>query len=257
MHELNMLSLFSGIGGLDLAAEWAGIKTIAFCERDLNCQKVLKKNWPKVIIYDDVCTLSRRHVPGRIDIITGGYPCQPFSQVGKRGGANDERHLWPEYLRLIDEFEPSWVVGENVAGHITLGLDQVIDDLECRGYATRPFVIPAASIGAKSIRERVFILAHNAEKRRSATSMGIELQQRNGFQCEAPQGIFPERHSTAPNVPICERFWEIDDAEPCRGLHGLPSQLDLDRFGMLGNTVIPQHAYQIFKAIAQIESMED
>lgn len=253
---MNVLSLFSGIGGLDLAAEWAGMETVAFCERDENCQKVLAKHWPKVKIYDDVCTLSARNISQRIDLITGGYPCQPFSQVGKRLGSEDERHLWPEYLRLVDEFEPTWVVGENVTGHVTLGLDQVINDLESRGYATRPFLIPAASIGALQIRERVFVLAHNAEKRRSASSLVTEQEKGSSVQPRALSRVRRSPVPATPYVPIRERFWDIDDAEPCGGVHGLPKQLDQDRFGMLGNTVIPQQAYPIFRAIAAIEAQQ-
>ena len=252
---MNVLSLFSGIGGLDLAAEWAGMHTVAFVERDENCQKVLSKNWPGIKIHDDVCTLTARDVPERIDIITGGYPCQPFSTVGKRQGADDERHLWPEYLRLIEEFEPYWVVGENVAGHVTLGLDQVIDDLEYRGYATRAILIPAASIGAQSIRERVFILAYNAEKRRTKAGMVAELQEEFRGKHRETSGLCDTKIPAKTYVPIRQRFWEIDDAEPCGGVHGLPSELDKDRFGMLGNTVIPQQAYPIFKSIMDIESI--
>lgn len=165
---MKKLSLFSGIGGIDLAAEWAGIETVAFCEREPFPKKVLRKHWPNVPIYDDVCTLSREVLerdgvigPGRaIDIISAGYPCQPFSNAGKRRGKEDDRHLWPEVKRLLSEIRPRWFLGENVAGHITLGLDDVLSDLESIGYTAQPVVIPACAVGAPHRRDRIFILAY-------------------------------------------------------------------------------------------------
>ena len=163
---MNALSLFSGIGGIDLACEWAGIKTVAFCEREPFCQKVLRKHWPNVPIYDDVCTLTKARLEsdgidcGTIDLIHGGYPCQPFSYAGKRRGAEDDRHLWPEYFRLVQEIRPRWVVGENVAGHVTLGLDDVLSDLESLDYTAQAFVIPAAAVYASHRRDRIFVVAY-------------------------------------------------------------------------------------------------
>ena len=161
---MNALSLFSGIGGLDIAAEWAGFKTVAFCERDEFCQKVLRKHWPNVRIYDDVRTLDTRELPA-IELVHGGYPCQPFSLAGKRGGHTDARHMWPHMLEVVRSTRPTWVVGENVGGHITSGLDDVCDDLENEGYETRTFVFPAFAVGAKHGRERVFVVAHAEGKR--------------------------------------------------------------------------------------------
>nr|WP_240764806.1 DNA cytosine methyltransferase [Paenibacillus dendritiformis] len=142
--------------------------TVAFCEREPFPQKVLRKHWPNVPIYDDVCTLSREVLerdgiigPGRaIDIISAGYPCQPFSNAGKRRGKEDDRHLWPEVKRLLSEIRPRWFVGENVAGHITLGLDDVLSDLESLGYTAQPVVIPACAVGAPHRRDRVFVLGY-------------------------------------------------------------------------------------------------
>jgi DNA (cytosine-5)-methyltransferase 1 len=162
------LSLFSGIGGIDLAAHWAGMETVAFCEREPFPQKVLKKHWPNVPIYDDVCTLTAERLkedgiigPGRtIDIISAGYPCQPESHAGKRKGEKDDRWLWPEVRRLINEIRPRWFVGENVFGHVSLGLDTVLSDLEGDNYTAEAIVIPAASVGAPQRRDRVFIVAY-------------------------------------------------------------------------------------------------
>lgn len=162
---MKALSLFSGIGGIDLACEWAGIETVAFCEREPFPQQVLRKHWPDVPIYDDVCTLTKERLEadgiGPIDLIHGGYPCQPFSHAGKRKGKEDDRHLWPEVRRLIEAIRPRWFVGENVAGHITLGLDDVLSDLGDLGYTAQPFVIPACSVNAPHRRDRVFIVAHS------------------------------------------------------------------------------------------------
>ncbi|MEJ8306642.1 DNA (cytosine-5-)-methyltransferase [Saccharibacillus sacchari] len=165
---MRKLSLFSGIGGIDLAAEWAGMETVAFCEREPFPRKVLEKHWPGRPIYDDVRTLTREKLeedgiigPTRtIDLISAGYPCQPFSNAGKRRGKEDDRHLWPEVARLLREIRPRWFLGENVAGHITLGLDDVLDELADIGYDTQTFVIPAASVGAPHQRYRVFILGY-------------------------------------------------------------------------------------------------
>lgn len=166
---MNALSLFSGIGGIDLAGEWAGIKTVAMCEREPFCQKVLQKNFPRIPIYDDVCTLTKERLEangiGTIDLIHGGYPCQPFSTAGNRKGESDDRYLWPEVKRLLQEIRPRWFVGENVAGHITLGLDDVLSDLEEIDYTAQVFVIPACAINAKHQRKRVFIVAYSDSNR--------------------------------------------------------------------------------------------
>lgn len=156
---MRLLDLFSGIGGFSYAAEKliGGYETVAFCEMDDFCQKVLKKHWPQVPIYDDVRTLDAARL-GRIDIVTGGYPCQPFSQAGRRQGEEDERHLWPEMLRIIKSCQPRYVLAENVAGHVTMGLDQVLTDLEDQGYTTRPIIVPACAKNAPHRRDRVWII---------------------------------------------------------------------------------------------------
>jgi DNA (cytosine-5)-methyltransferase 1 len=161
---MKVLDLFSGIGGFSLGLEAAGFETAAFCEYDQEAQKVLQKNWPNVPIFSDVRTLTKQelHDNGIYDIglICGGYPCQPFSLAGERRGAEDDRHLWPEMFRLVQELRPNWVIGENVAGHINMGLDEVLTDLEAASYTTRPFVIPACAVDAPHRRDRVWIIAH-------------------------------------------------------------------------------------------------
>jgi DNA (cytosine-5)-methyltransferase 1 len=163
--KLKILDLFSGIGGFSLGLESTGhFETAAFCEIEPYCQKVLKKHWPDVPIFDDIRQLKGTDI-GTIDIITGGYPCQPFSVAGKQKAEQDPRHLWPEYFRLIQELRPTWVIGENVGGHIKLGLDSVLEDLASEGYSTRTFSISASSIGANHKRERVWTVANTNEER--------------------------------------------------------------------------------------------
>jgi DNA (cytosine-5)-methyltransferase 1 len=163
--KLKILDLFSGIGGFSLGLEATGhFETAAFCEIDPYCKQVLKKHWPNVPIFDDIRQLKGTDI-GTIDIITGGYPCQPFSVAGKQKAEQDPRHLWPEYFRLIQELKPTWVIGENVSGHIKLGLDSVLEDLASEGYSTRTFSISAASIGANHKRERIWTVAYSNDSR--------------------------------------------------------------------------------------------
>jgi DNA (cytosine-5)-methyltransferase 1 len=160
MRVLRHVSLFSGIGGIDIAAERAGFTTVLFCECDPYCQAVLRKHWPGVPIIDDVRKVNRESVNGGIDLISGGFPCQPVSCAGKRLGKGDDRWLWPEMLRVVAELRPRWVLGENVAGLLSMGIDGVLSDLEGIGYEVQPFVIPACAVNAPHRRDRVFIVAH-------------------------------------------------------------------------------------------------
>ena len=156
------LDLFSGIGGFALAARWAGLQTIQFVEIDSFAQKVLKKNFPDVPIHDDVKTFDAIQLC-RPWLLTGGYPCQPFSQAGQRRGEEDDRHLWPQMFRVIRECRPTWICAENVAGHISMGLDEVLADLESEDYSCRAFVIPACAKDAPHRRDRVWIVGNSKE----------------------------------------------------------------------------------------------
>lgn len=179
---LRHIDLFSGIGGFALAAEWAfGNVEHLFCDNDPFAQAVLKKHWPEAPIYADIRSLTadadrqrqlqpeggkqgEREWAGNVDLLTGGFPCQPFSAAGRRKGTEDDRHLWPEMLRVIREFNPRWIIAENVGGLITwsggLVLEQVHTDLEAAGYEVQAFVIPAVAVGAPHRRDRVWIIAH-------------------------------------------------------------------------------------------------
>jgi len=157
---VQVLDLFSGIGGFSLGLKRAGMETIGFCEIDPFCRKVLAKHWPDVTVHTDIRGLNGKDYKGRADVICGGFPCQPFSQAGKRRGTEDDRHLWPEMLRVISEVRPTWVIGENVIGFVKMELDSVLSDLEREGYQTRAFIIPACGIDAPHKRDRVWIIAH-------------------------------------------------------------------------------------------------
>lgn len=170
---MKVLDLFSGIGGFSLGLERAGMETVAFCEIDPYCRQVLAKHWPWAPLFEDVRKLDGKELRGSIDVICGGYPCQPFSVAGKRAGQDDDRHLWPEVARLISEIHPTWFIGENVAGHITMGLDDVLSDLESLGYTSETFVIPAVALDAKHRRDRVWIIAYSeCERRRQEQKLG-------------------------------------------------------------------------------------
>jgi DNA (cytosine-5)-methyltransferase 1 len=159
-------SLFSGIGGFDLASEWMGWENVFHCEWNPFGQKVLNYYWPNAITYHDITKTDFTIHRGSIDIITGGFPCQPYSSAGKRLGKEDERHLWPEMLRAIREIQPTWIVGENVRGLTNwnggLVFDEVQSDLEAQGYEVTPFLLPAASVNAPHRRERIWFISYNA-----------------------------------------------------------------------------------------------
>jgi len=157
-------SLFSGIGGFDLAAEWMGWENVFHCEWNPFGQKILHHYWPNAIQYNDITKTDFSVHRGTIDILTGGFPCQPYSMAGKRLGKEDERHLWPHMLRAIREIQPTWVVGENVLGLVNwnggLVFDEVQTDLEAEGYEVQPYVLSAASVNAPHRRERVWFVAY-------------------------------------------------------------------------------------------------
>ena len=171
MEQITHLSLFSGIGGLDIAAEWAGFCTAGQCEWADYPTKVLEKHWPDVPRWRDIRTLTKESFYERtglrtVDIVSGGFPCQPFSVAGKRNGKNDDRYLWPEMLRVIVELRPRWVVGENVAGIVNLALEDVLSNLEAEGYESRAIIIPACAVDAPHRRDRVAIVAYDESQRK-------------------------------------------------------------------------------------------
>jgi DNA (cytosine-5)-methyltransferase 1 len=264
MNKLRVLDLFSGIGGFSLGLErTGGFETVAFCEIEEFPRKVLRKHWPKVPIYDDVRTLDADGL-GTIDCITGGYPCQPFSYAGKRDGAEDDRHLWPEMSRLIAALRPAWVIGENVAGHITLGLDDVLADLDSLGYSTQAFVIPACAVNAPHRRDRVWIVAHAISER----GCGGNGERQHAIYADPRGEVISricapaiERLSDRAKITLGEPgkvtefkrpdWWAVEPAVG-RVAHGISRRVD--RLKALGNAVVPQIPELIGRAI--LKSME-
>ena len=177
-------SLFSGIGGFDLAAEWAGGTNLFNCEIDPFCQTILKFHFPDAEQYDNIRAADFAVWRGRVDVLSGGFPCQPFSQAGKRKGTEDDRYLWPTMLRAIREIAPRWVVGENVLGIINwsdgMVFEQVCADLEAAGYEVQPFVLPAAGVGAPHQRYRTWFVAYDANSPAAVRGAGED----EGAECE-------------------------------------------------------------------------
>ena len=353
---LRLLDLFSGIGGFSLAASWTGqIETIAFCEIDKFCQKVLKKHWPEVPIINDIREVTIERIQGiiadtsstrrawddsneidrfyrhnwgdtakilsgetQINILVGGFPCQPFSCAGQRKGKADDRYLWPEMLRVITELRPTWIIGENVTGILSMAQQHsdpemgceadpeveadadcdaggilwgIIDDLENLGYEVQPFVIPACAVNAPHRRDRIWIVAHSGQQPTGGTQNGFSdgkqsssearkwANQGYGFTNEDSHasdtrdtglqggeraGTYDKGQTAHGSVAECNSAWDEDwytvALRTCvRDLDdGLPGRLAgrgrANKLKALGNSIVPQVAYQIFKAIVEVKA---
>ena len=315
-NRLTHLSLFSGIGGLDLAAEWAGFHTVGQCEWADYPTKILEKHWPDVPRWRDIRTLTKENFYERtglrtVDVISGGFPCQPFSTAGKRRGKEDDRYLWPEMLRVIEEIRPTWIVGENVAGIINMALDQVLSDLEEQGYETRAVVFPACGVDATHRRDRVCIVgwsgrqtgllradtqdAKHTDLRKSETATQEQPKPYRlrsdvaDAQSDRLQGVRSSREQergTRLEKGESKRRCHVHDAEGWtvepgmgRSFDGLSVWMDgvrsrwangtweegiprivsgvpnrVGRLKAIGNAVVPQQFYPVFRAIADIEN---
>lgn len=244
---MNHASLCSGIGAADLAASWLGWTNVFQCELDDYCRSVLARHFPDTIRHEDLKEFDGSPYRGRVDILSAGYPCQPFSTAGKRRGTEDPRHLWPHVCRVIRELQPRWAVLENVVGHISLGLDAVLADLAAEGYTAWPHVLEALSFGACHHRARVFVVARRDDATHPDGGRGEEPRP-DGTPADAPQpsslgsGHVPgTRVWTTPPPPLtlCRR---MDD--------GVPSGLDRGRrLTALGNAICPQVIHAVFCAI--------
>jgi DNA (cytosine-5)-methyltransferase 1 len=219
-------SLFSGIGGFDLAAEWMGWENVFHCEWNKFGQQVLKYYWPKAISYEDITKTDFTIHRGSIDILTGGFPCQPYSSAGKRLGKEDKRHLWPEMLRAIREIQPSWVVGENVFGLVNwsdgLVFHEVQTDLEAEGYEVQSYVLPAASVGnCPHRRDRIWFVAY---------SNGSKQTNNGGGNIEKEREIWRNEESNVFRELSCDGFiaYTNDNGNKTRKRIQREGRMDLD-----------------------------
>jgi DNA (cytosine-5)-methyltransferase 1 len=248
-------SLFSGIGGFDLAAEWMGWENVFHCEWMEFPRKVLDYHFPDADSHIDICKTDFTKYANKIDILTGGFPCQPFSLAGKRKGTDDERYLWGEMLRAIQEIKPRFVIAENVFGitNIDGGLvfQQVCVDLENEGYEVQAFILPAAAVDAPHRRDRVWFIASNANStrlQRSANRRGAKI---NRKEIHLSTRLFRTTWQEFPTQPAL--FIRND---------GIPARLDGITFPKwrnesikaAGNAIVPQVAFKIFQAIEQINN---
>jgi len=286
-------SLFSGIGGFDLAAEWMGWENVFHCEWMEFPRKVLDYYWPNADSHTDICKTDFTKYEGTVDIISGGFPCQPFSLAGKRKGTSDERYLWGEMLRAIREVKPKWVIAENVFGitNIDGGLvfEQVCLDLENEGYEVQPFIIPACAKNAPHRRDRVWFVAYaESSGKHGKHGNDIKTQTKNGGcndefdrNCSLATDSNNERLQGGQDIRNIRKIrqkshqfatrcvqstWQNFPSQSpiCGGNDGLPTELDGITFPKwrnesikgYGNAICPQIAYQLFQIIDELQKLD-
>lgn len=258
MKEMTHLSLFSGIGGLDLAAEWAGFETVGQCEWADYPTKVLEKHWPYVPRWRDIHGLSaddvfRKAGTSEITVVSGGFPCQPHSVAGKRGASHDERDLWPEFMRVVREVDPRWIVGENVPGLLTSEngkfFGRILRDLAEWGADVWWYSFPAHAVGAPFWGQRVAIVAASPRVGRG----NVDQKQKGRPDAEHLEDVGAWKARQAGLPPHMERPVSLPERRGPRNDDGLPE--GMDRIKCLGNSVVPQQFYPIFEAIAEVEKM--
>lgn len=265
-------SLFSGFGGFDLAAELIGWENIFHCEVKEFCRTILKYYWSNAASYKDIRDTDFTPYRGRVDVVSGGFPCQPYSVAGLRKGKKDNRHLWPEMLRAVKEIQSAWVVGENVRGLVNwnggLVFDEVQADLEACGYEVLPFEIPAVAIGADHLRERVWFIAHSGSVGRKDIQSNTEGRANKIVNTEGRWSPVEWRDKEAnvldPSRNTFLRFQEMYGQPPIYNVDdGLPFELDgitvpkwiEESCTAAGNAIHPGVAFEIFKAIEQIMNL--
>jgi len=293
---MNHGSLFSGIGGFDLAAEWMGWNNKFHCEWNEFGQQILNYYWPEAESYGDITKTDFTVWNGKIDILTGGFPCQPYSQAGKRRGKEDERHLWPEMLRAIKEIEPRWIVGENVYGIVNwsdgMVFEEVQDELENEGYTVQPYILPAAGVNAPHQRYRVWFVAYainkglqraergeSPNKKRESKRFVTELDKGVGTSTDTKSQRYESPENSRKGLDtqegqeihgrMCyartEAWRDFPTQSPvCNGNDGVPTKLDGITFSKWrnesikggGNAIVPQVALQLFKTIQQYEELQ-
>lgn len=300
---MQVVSLFSGIGGFEIAAEWMGWDNIVSCEINPFGQQVLQYHYPNAYHHNDIHTLTYEKIKQNSrwnehadTIICGGFPCQPYSTAGKRLGKEDERHLWPEMLRVISEVAPTYVVGENVRGLISwnggLVFEEVQTDLEALGYEVQPFLLPACGVDAPHRRDRIWFVAKNTKRDGRLRGQVGEEGTKDGQQWDASarsgnrvclqEGFTPDTESTRGQGQLSKRpeqgeFERCHSEIPPSGFENFPTQSPIcsgndgvslglsditfpkwrsEAIKALGNAVVPQVVYQIFKAIEQTYNLE-
>ena len=275
---MKLLDLFSGIGGFSYGLEKTGFQTVAFCEMDKYCKLVLQKHWKGTKIYSDVKEITKERLEADgvelPEIITGGFPCQPFSIAGKQKGTNDDRHLWPEMFRIIKELKPRWIIGENVRGIVNIQdgvvFETVCTDLESEGYEVQAFNIPAAGVGAPHRRERIWIVANS----RRTLRQGTELREKNENETRKEDADQHQRSSSSPEPNVANasagrrasqktevstrgngierQSWWQSEPDVGRVAHGIPGRVH--RLKALGNSIVPKIAEEIGRAIMKAEA---
>lgn len=256
---MQLLDLFSGIGGFSLGLERAGFTTAAFCEIDPFCRRVLAKHWPQVPIYDDVRELTAVRLAadgiGSVAAICGGFPCQDISQAGRGVGLHGERSaLWWEYHRLIAELRPRVAIIENVAALRSRGLDQVLGALSEIGYDAEWHCIPASSIGAPHRRDRIWIVAHPKPRQRRRSPFDAEMAELSPAAGDAHGERLAQRQGVGsypcPQLSALERAdWWASEPDVGRVAHGVSGRVD--RLRALGNAVVPQIPEIIGRAVLE------
>lgn len=247
MKKIRVLDLFSGIGGFALGLEMAGgFETVAFCEKDEYCQGVLNKNFPNIPIHKDITLLSGE-IFHEIDVVCGGFPCQPYSIAGGKKAKKDDRDLWPEMFRVIKEAKPTWVIGENVPNFVNLAFTRTKTDLESIGYTLQPFIIPACAVDAEQPRDRLWIIAH-------LNSTGLDgktnAQKEKDFKGVGEGHWWTARPSSFGN-------WWADKSRMGRAIYGVSGGVDKyreQRVAALGNSVIPDEVAIIGEALRVVHN---
>ena len=268
MNKLKLLDLFSGIGGFSYGLEQTqGFETIAFCEKDKFCQQVLRKHWNDIKIYDDIRDIKGSTI--KADIITGGFPCQPFSVAGKQRGTDDDRYLWDETIRVVAETKPKWFIGENVDGLVNISegkvLQQIQKDLEAESFQVQCLVISASGIGAWHQRKRIWIIGCNISNSISELSDGCSSSTRDSSteQQRLVSNKSKDRNKIRSKAKRCSeqtKSWWQTQSELCGVPNGISTELDKDRANRiksLGNSIVPEIAREIGQSILIAEDVSN